>query len=75
MAEKTWKNGAWQLTGEQYSDVVFYSYQSPPNPKIGDFWFDDNDGIKSLKIWNGLVWASVSQPNDSQNIIAQRMFA
>lgn len=74
MAQRVWKSGQWNDVGDQYSDVVFYSSASPPNPKTGDFWYDDNTGIKSLKIWNGLDWSVISQYNDSQNIIAQRIF-
>jgi hypothetical protein len=74
MTQRVWKSGQWNTVGDQYSDVVFYSSAPPPNPKIGDFWYDDTVGIKSLKIWNGLDWSVISQYNDSQNIIAQRIF-
>ncbi len=73
--QKVWKSGSWVDITSGNSDFVFFSPNTPPNPKIGDLWYDDNNEAKALKIWNGLIWSVIIQPNDYQNVIAQRMFA
>lgn len=73
--QRVWQNGAWKNLGVQYSDVLKFSINTPDNPNNGDLWYDTNTGQNLLKIWNGAQWLLVIQSNDSQNVVAQRMFA
>jgi hypothetical protein len=36
------------------------SITAPSSPAIGDQWFDDNTGVKTMNVWNGTQWDLVS---------------
>jgi hypothetical protein len=65
------------VTVPGYEKSIPLQSTAPASPSSSDLWVDDTTPTApQLKVYNGLSWVALgSTVNDSQAVIAQRMFA
>ena len=49
----------------------FAGLDQPPHPVMGQLWYDNNEGVHIIKVWNGAAWVAsggvITQPNEPGN--------